>query len=103
MLTTALLLKIDSTVSAIFMETNYGIEIRERDDKYYHMLERMVEIGEAIVLPGNFLVEAFLALCYLPSWFPGGGFKTWVEDAKRDLAYILDYLFNGAKAVVSRL
>lgn len=63
------------------METNYGIEIRERDDKYYHMLKRMAAVGEAIVLPGNFPVEAFPMLGHLPSWFPGGGCKTWAEDA----------------------
>ena len=85
------------------METSYGIEIRERDDKYYHMLERMAAVGEAIVLPGNFPVESFPMLRYLPSWFPGGGFKTWAKDAKRDLAYILDHLFSGAKTAVSRL
>ena len=83
------------------MATIYGIEIRERDDKYFRMVERMAGVAEAILLPGNFLVEVFPALRYLPSWFPGGGFKKWAGVAKRDIAHIVDYLFDGAKAAVS--
>ncbi|PIL29425.1 cytochrome P450 [Ganoderma sinense ZZ0214-1] len=89
------------TVTATTMRAIYGIEVpRKKDDKYYQMLERMAEVAEAILLPGKFHVEALPVLRYLPAWFPGGGFKTWAADAKRDLAYILDYLFSGAKAVM---
>ena len=83
------------------MEAIYGIEIRERDNMYHQVVERMGEIAEAIFLPGNFAVEAFPVLQYLPSWFPGAGFKTWARSAKQDIKYIADYLFDGAKAVVS--
>ena len=65
------------------------------------MLDRMAEVGEAILLPGNFPVEVFPILRYLPSWFPGGRFKTWAEVARRDVGHIVDHLFEGAKAVVS--
>ena len=79
------------------MGTIYGIEIREPHDKYYRMVERMGEVAEAATVPGNFPVESFPVLRYLPSWFPGGGFKTWAADAKRDIARVVDHLFDGAK------
>lgn len=85
------------------MGTIYGVEIRERGDKYHQMLERMTEVAEAILLPWNFPVETFPVLHYLPSWFPGGGFKMWAQDAKRDIAYIVNRLFDDAKDLVSSL
>ncbi len=93
----------DSTFAAIVMGAIYGIEIREPHDKYYHMVERMAEVGEEILIPGRFPVEAFPSLRYLPSWFPGGGFKKWAADAKRDILHTVDYLFDGAKSVVVSL
>ena len=82
----------------------YGIEIREPHDKYYHMIERMGGVGEEIVFPGRFPVEDFPVLRYLPSWFPGGAFKKWAADAKRDISHTVDYLFESSKTMmVSRL
>ncbi|TBU41985.1 cytochrome P450 98A3 [Dichomitus squalens] len=95
-----LALHIRFTFAAIVMEVIYGIEIREAHDKYFKMVERMAEVGEAIVMPGRFPVEAFPALRYLPSWFPGGGFKNFAADAKRDISYIIDHLFETAKTAM---
>ena len=79
------------------MGTIYGIEIREPDHEHYHMVERMGEVAEAATIPGNFPVEAFPALRFLPSWFPGGGFKRWAAEANRDIAHTVSHLFDGAK------
>ena len=77
----------------------YGLEIREPDDKYYHMIERMGDVAEQIVIPGRFPVEAFPVLRYLPSWFPGCGFKKWAEDARRDMLVTVDALYESSKSV----
>ncbi len=79
----------------------YGIEAREPNDRYYKMVERMGEIAETVSIPGNFPVEAFPILRYLPWWFPGGGFKKWAEDAKCDLLCITKSLAEGAEGVSS--
>ncbi|KAI1784945.1 cytochrome P450 [Ganoderma leucocontextum] len=89
------------TFAAVIMGVIYGIEVREPHDKYYQRVERMAEVAEAITVPGNFPVEAFPVLRYLPSWFPGGGFKKWAADAKRDILYTMDYLFDGARKAVT--
>ncbi|PIL25375.1 cytochrome P450 [Ganoderma sinense ZZ0214-1] len=93
-------IKLYTTIAAIMMGATYGIEIREPHDKYYHMIERMGGVGEEIMIPGRFLVEAFPILRYLPSWFPGGGFKKWAADAKRDISSIVNHLFEDSKLVV---
>ena len=79
------------------METIYGIEIHGQHDEYYQMAERMSEVMATIGNPRNFPVESFPVLRHLPSWFPGGGFKQWVADAKRDTSDIADTLFSIAK------
>ncbi|PIL25358.1 cytochrome P450 [Ganoderma sinense ZZ0214-1] len=89
------------TFAAIVMGAIYGIEIREPHDKYYRMIERMGEVGEEILIPGRFPVEAFPVLRYLPSWFPGSGFKTWAAEAKRDIASIVDHLFESSKSAMT--
>ena len=81
----------------------YGIEVRDPNDKYYHMIERMGHVGEEIVVPGRFPIEAFLILRYLLSWFPGGGFKKWAADAKRDISSTVDYLFERSKSATVSL
>ena len=79
------------------MEVIYGIRVREPNDRYYEMVERMREVAETIAIPGNFPVEAFPVLRYLPSWFPGAGFKKWAAEANRDIAHTVSHLFEGAK------
>lgn len=82
----------------MILRTVYGIEIRGPDDRHIGMARRLTEVGEAIAVPGNFPVESMPVLRYLPPWFPGGGFKKWADDAKRDISYIVDSLFDHAKA-----
>nr|VWO96656.1 N/A [Ganoderma boninense] len=67
------------------------------------MIERMADIAEQIVIPGRFPVEAFPVLRYLPSWFPGGGFKRWAADGKRDMLRTVDALFESSESVTSNI
>lgn len=92
-----LLVGCNSTSAAVFMGAIYGIELCEPQDQYYQILERVAEVGETIAIPGNFPVEAFPVLRYLPSWFPGGGFISWAARAKEDILYVVDDLFHSAK------
>ena len=89
-----------SAFAAAVTRVIYGIEIREAHDKHFKMVERMGEVGETILIPGKFPVEAFPVLRFLPSWFPGGRFKKFAADAKRDISYIVDHLFETAKAAM---
>ncbi len=82
------------------MQVAYGIQVKESNDKYYHMADRMGDVAEEIAVPGRFLVEAIPWLQYLPEWFPGAGFKSYAAAAKRDNLHAVDYLFATAKAAM---
>ena len=56
----------------------------------------MNAVGEAISVPGRFPVEIVPRLLYLPSWFPGAGFKKYAADAKAFLESNIDMLYQTA-------
>ncbi len=87
-----------SAFAAMVMRIVYGIELREHDDRYYQMVERMAQVGEEISVPGRFPVESVPLLRFLPSWFPGGGYKKFAADAKGDIHFAISNLFDTAKA-----
>ncbi|KAH9926308.1 cytochrome P450 98A3 [Epithele typhae] len=69
------------SIASNLIQVAYGIEMIEEDDKYFEMVERITETGQAISVPGRFPVETISSLQYLPSWFPGGGFKAMAREA----------------------
>ena len=85
-----------SSFAAILMRIVYGVELVEENDEYFHMIEEIAAVTTEISVPGNFPVEAVPALCYLPSWAPGGGFKKYAADTKVLLLHTVDKLFRGA-------
>ncbi|KAJ2920647.1 hypothetical protein H1R20_g16448, partial [Candolleomyces eurysporus] len=57
------------------MRTAYGFNDTSKNESLIHLAETLVlELSEAAV-PGRFLVNYFPVLRYVPSWFPGAGFK----------------------------
>ncbi|KAH9926320.1 cytochrome P450 98A3 [Epithele typhae] len=72
----------------------YGIDMKERNDEYFEMVGRIAETGETISVPGRFPVEAFPSLRYLPSWFPGGGFKVMARDAGAHMEKTISKLYS---------
>ncbi|EAU83206.2 cytochrome P450 [Coprinopsis cinerea okayama7 len=68
--------------SAIIFEMTYGIVTESCDDPFIQdMTEVTVGFGTAAA-PGRFLVDAIPILKYVPSWFPGAGFKRWAAFYK---------------------
>jgi hypothetical protein len=62
------------------MKISYGIAVQESDDPYISMAEIAFSGLAEAGIPGAFWVDMFPILKYLPSWFPGAGFK---KKAKR--------------------
>ena len=57
------------------MKIGYGIAVQDSDDLYISVAEEALNgLAEAAV-PGAFWVDMFPILKYVPSWFPGAGFK----------------------------
>lgn len=62
------------------MRTAYGFDDIRQNESLIHIAETlMLEHSEA-VMPGKFLVNYFPILRYVPSWFPGAGFKRRSEE-----------------------
>ena len=57
------------------MEICYGITVLEHNDPYVSIAKEAIEGVSAAGIPGAFLVDLFPVLKYVPSWFPGAGFK----------------------------
>ena len=66
---------ITSTFSATIMKIGYGISVQESDDPYISIAEEAMHGAAEAGIPGAFLVDLFPILKYVPSWFPGAGFK----------------------------
>ncbi|KAH9926315.1 cytochrome P450 98A3 [Epithele typhae] len=74
------------SVASNLIQVAYGIDMTEdNDDKYFDMVERISQTGEAIAFP---------ILKYLPSWLPGGGFKTMAREAAEHMEMCVSTLYN---------
>jgi hypothetical protein len=72
-----------SLFAALITEIAYGIEIQDHNDPYIEQIETVMKgVGEASI-PGKFLVEMFPIMKYIPSWFPGAGWKRKAAFYKR--------------------
>ena len=78
------------------MRVAYGIEVMEKTDEYFRMVEDVAELGGTITVPGRFPVDIIRSLQYLPSWFPGGRFKKWSARAKTAVDRNLNQLYKTA-------
>ncbi|KAF8971244.1 cytochrome P450 [Flammula alnicola] len=65
----------------------YGIDVSGSNDPIITTAEEAMEMATHAAQPGNFLVDFFPALLYVPSWFPGTG---WKEFAKKGRAITIE-------------
>ena len=61
------------------MDISYGITILDSNDPYMSIAEEVSEGVAEAGAPGAFLVDLIPILKYVPSWFPGAGFKKKAE------------------------
>ncbi|KAF9645118.1 cytochrome P450 [Thelephora ganbajun] len=95
--------QIRKTTGAIILMISHGYSVREEDDPIVRLAELGGEQLSAVTEPGAFLVDLIPALRYLPSWFPGTGWKKTAEAWRQDLLnlvntphqFVLDQLAAG--------
>lgn len=92
------------TAGEIILKLAYGYEVQGEHDPYVELVgEVMDQFGEAF-RPGAYLVDMLPFLRYLPSWFPGTGFKRTAVQWRETLEQMVDVPFNMVKQrVVCRL
>lgn len=57
------------------MKLAYGYYIKEENDSIVHLVEQAMDTLAAGTTPGAWFVDYIPILRFVPSWFPGGGFK----------------------------
>ncbi|KIK45782.1 hypothetical protein CY34DRAFT_77296 [Suillus luteus UH-Slu-Lm8-n1] len=63
------------TVGAIVLRISHGYEVKENDDPFIDLANRVTANGSEATEPGAFLVDILPFLTKVPAWFPGAGFK----------------------------
>ncbi|TFK27950.1 cytochrome P450 [Coprinopsis marcescibilis] len=61
--------------SSLIIEITYGIETTSSKDPLTRDMTEVMDGFSVSCLPGRWLVDTFPILKYVPSWFPGAGFK----------------------------
>ncbi|PPQ98746.1 Dimethyltryptamine 4-hydroxylase (PsiH) [Panaeolus cyanescens] len=71
-------------IAAMSLDIGYGVDLAQ-DDPWLEAAHLANEGLATASVPGTFWIDSFPALKYLPSWFPGAGFKRqakiWKEAA----------------------
>ncbi|KAJ7211176.1 cytochrome P450 [Mycena pura] len=87
---------------ALIMDIAYGIKVLPSDDPYIQMVEQAVHNLSNASIPGAFLVDIFPALKYVPSWFPGAGFKRKAKEWRKGVREVLEKPFQETKRNIVR-
>lgn len=84
-------LRFNRNAGAIILNLAYGYSIKEESDPIVHLVEKAMDTLAAGTTPGAWFVDYFPILRFLPSWFPGGGFKNeakWMKALVNDMAAV---------------
>ncbi|KAJ6484172.1 cytochrome P450 [Mycena sanguinolenta] len=88
---------------ALIMDIAYGIKVLPSDDPYIQVIEQAMHNLSNACIPGAFLVDTFPALKYVPSWFPGAGFKRKAKEWRKVVREVLEKPFHETKRNIVRL
>ncbi|KAI3212678.1 hypothetical protein CBS147311_251 [Penicillium roqueforti] len=82
---------ISTEAGAVILKIAYGYTIEpDKMDPLVHIAKMALEQFSVAGTPGAWLVDVFPALRYIPSWFPGAGFKRTAQVWKQNLQHVAD-------------
>ncbi|KAI6117220.1 cytochrome P450 [Pisolithus croceorrhizus] len=94
---------VDLYAGAIIIELMYGRRVEGKDDPAFAMASGVAEILRREATPDRMgLLKVMPFLLYLPSWFPGAGFKRKAAHCRRMAAEMVDLPFAIAKDEMER-
>ncbi|KAI0260544.1 cytochrome P450 [Gloeopeniophorella convolvens] len=85
---------IQHTVGAIIILTTYGYQVAKQGDPIVHLGETVMQYLSQMTEPGAYLVDFIPALKYVPTWFPGAGFRKAASNAKDYITRFADVPFQ---------
>ncbi|KAG9101404.1 cytochrome P450 1B1 [Ceratobasidium sp. 370] len=86
------------TIAATLLQSVYGYELQRLDDPFVLGAKEAIDHIAKAASPSNFLVNVAPALARVPSWLPGTGWKTTLQEWGRQKDTIVEGTFNWTKA-----
>ncbi|KAG2140996.1 cytochrome P450 [Suillus clintonianus] len=74
------------SAGAVVLHLAYGWKSIESNDYFLGVLREWEEMSNILLQPGRWLVEVMPSLRFIPSWFPGAGFKRVAFDLGKKLS-----------------
>ncbi|KAI0318715.1 cytochrome P450 [Amylostereum chailletii] len=84
------------------IENTYGIPIDSPTSEFVQISRETHEVIQNAVIPGSFLVDIFPSLRWIPSFFPGAGFKRLARLARKHGQHMVDGAFAESKKAAMR-
>ncbi|KAJ6491300.1 cytochrome P450 [Mycena vitilis] len=81
----------------IILSVAYGINVLPQNDPFVALAEEAIHTLVYAVVPGRFLVDMIPILKYVPTWFPGAGFKRKAKEWSKLSQAMIDLPFAETK------
>ncbi|KAF8988340.1 cytochrome P450 [Cyathus striatus] len=76
---------------------SYGYKVEREDDDLLALVQTAMDEFSELTMSGAYLVDIIPIFRYIPTWFPGAGWKRKVPIYKEDLNKMLDIPFEWSK------
>ncbi|KAG1745676.1 cytochrome P450 [Suillus lakei] len=76
---------IKHTAGAVILRISHGYEVKENDDPFVDLANRVLVNGSQATAPGAFMVDILPFLAKVPAWLPGAGFKRIAREWRETL------------------
>ncbi|KAF8149693.1 cytochrome P450 [Mycena galopus ATCC 62051] len=91
----------EQMVGKMIMSIAYGIDVSPLNDPYLKLIHEMAHATVLAAVPGKYLVDAIPILKYIPTWFPGAGFKRQAKEWKKVTRKSVELPFEEAKRKIA--
>ncbi|KAG6873914.1 hypothetical protein C0995_009694 [Termitomyces sp. Mi166 len=85
------------TAGAIITRIAYGYHVKENNDPFVELANKVMDQFSAATTPGGYIVDVLPQLRHIPAWFPGAGFKRKAKEWAATLTETVEQPFNFVK------
>ncbi|OBZ76387.1 O-methylsterigmatocystin oxidoreductase [Grifola frondosa] len=82
--------QVRKAAGSIILMMSHGYKVQDGEDPIVNTVDKATEEFALCTAPGAFLADIFPILRYIPSWFPGAGWKTTVSAWRENLRIMSD-------------
>ncbi|KAJ1310605.1 hypothetical protein OPQ81_009136 [Rhizoctonia solani] len=86
-----------TALSGTLLRSIYGYQIHSADDPLLKGAIQLVHNLSYAIMPTNFLINVFPSLRYVPTWFPGAGWRRVAQKMREQKEKTMMGLFNKTK------